>query len=76
MRNKQPSNFDDDEMQSEAKLVLDRAIYEPTSGLKKQIINKTYRNEMKGAGLSPDVTFNKSGNKVTLLSWNAVNSVP
>lgn len=75
MRNKQPSNFDDDEMQSEAKLVLDRAIYE-TSGIKKQIINKTYRNDMKGAGLSPDVTFNKSGNKVTLLSWNAVNSVP
>lgn len=31
---------------------------------------------MKGAGLSPDVTFNKSGNKITLLSWNAVNSVP
>lgn len=62
-------------MQSEAKLVLDRAIYE-TSGIKKQIINKTYRNDMKGAGLSPDVTFNKSGNKVTLLSWNAVNSVP
>ena len=76
IRNKQPSNFDDDEMQSEAKLVLDRAIYEPTSGIKKQINNKTYRNEMKGAGLSPDVTFNKSGNKVTLLSWNAVNSVP
>jgi hypothetical protein len=63
-------------MQSEAKLNLDRAIYEHQSGIKKQIINKTYRNDIKGAGLSPDVTFNKSGNKVTLLSWNAVNSVP
>lgn len=76
MRNKQLSNFDDDEIQSEAKLVLDRAIYEPSSVIKKQIASKTYRNEIKGAGLSPDVTFNKSGNKATLLNWNAVNSIP
>ena len=76
MRNKKPINLDEDEMQSEAKLILDRAIYEPSSGIKKSINNKTYRNEMKGSGLSPEVTFNKSGNKVTLLTWNAVNSVP
>ena len=76
LRHKQSSNFDDDEAQSEAKLILDRAIYETGgSGQKRSLNNKTLRNDP-NAGLSPDVTFNNSGNKFTLQSWNAVNSTP
>ena len=77
LRHKQSSNFDEDEVNSEAKFSLERAIYE-TGGVKKRggaIINKTHRNEMGGA-LSPEVTFNHSGNKLTLMSFNPAHASP